>query len=248
MRMILNCFECQNTRGLPNISVAEYNDSGIFHQTCSNGHQSVTVSQEEKYALLFEIACHAINDGYYREAVSSFAASLERFFEYALRVLSTHSGTSPELFKACWKEVSNQSERQLGAFVFLWASTFHEKPLTLTNDNTAFRNRVVHKGEIPSKEDAVKFGEVVAAIIGPMQESLTSRASGACEKIRFALIRELSEKAATPGATATASMNFFLRNITAKPGDLSAHLKSLKDFNKALDTASAFFAGRATLS
>jgi hypothetical protein len=37
--------------------------------------------------VLFDIGANAVVDGYYREAITSFSASLERFYEYFLGAL-----------------------------------------------------------------------------------------------------------------------------------------------------------------
>lgn len=67
--------------------------------------------------MLSQIGANAIIDGYYREAVSSFSASLERFYEFSVHVLMRHFGKNSQQFKSAWRPISNQSERQLGAFV-----------------------------------------------------------------------------------------------------------------------------------
>ena len=228
MKMFLNCFECQQTLGVPNPSTAEYNDSGVFHLTCSRGHQSVTVLQQNRSELLFEIACNAINDGYYREAVSSFTASLERFYEYAIHVILKNGGTSQDVFKSCWKEISNQSERQLGAFIFLWAASFGEKPGILSNDWTSFRNKVVHKGGIPSKDEAIAFGEAVYQVMSPLRGRLSKEMANACQAVLFETLHALRPKG-HQGPVATASMNFFLRDSTDQaPPSLRDHLGLLE--------------------
>lgn len=233
MRMLLNCFECQENGRVISVVMAEYNDSGVFHLTCDQGHQSVTVLQENRFELLFEIACNAINDGYYREAVSSFAASLERFYEYAIRVMLKNASTSPDVFSKCWKDVSNQSERQLGAFIFLWSAFLGEKPGILDQDKQGdwpkFRNRVVHKGAIPSKEEAILFGEKIHRVIAPLRSSLSQRMASACTEVLFEALREMRPKG-YEGPVATASMNFFMRDIDSVPAkDLRGHLTLLKE-------------------
>lgn len=54
---------------------------------CSHGHKTTTIVQNPKYEILFDIGANAIVDGYYREAVSSFTSSLERFYEYSIKIL-----------------------------------------------------------------------------------------------------------------------------------------------------------------
>lgn len=56
--------------------------------------------------MLFEIALNAIVDGYQREAVSSFAASIERFYEFAIRVLTRTSQVPRDIIESAWKAVA----------------------------------------------------------------------------------------------------------------------------------------------
>src|SRR5450759_1525283 len=113
--------KCLQEFGRPSseFSQIEFRDDGRYELKCSFGHETTTVLQQQKFEILFEIGAHAILDGYYREAVSSFTSSLERFYEFAIRVFLEKSSKSDDLFQSCWSKVSSQSERQLGAFVFL---------------------------------------------------------------------------------------------------------------------------------
>lgn len=143
----------------------EINDSGIYTVTCRNGHVSSTMSQQHKHETLFELATFAILDGYYREAVTSFASGLERFYEYTIEVVLNEQGCDQELIDKMWKEIAMQSERQLGAFAVLYTSFFKTKPRTLNQDAAKFRNDVVHRGVIPTRAEAVKFGQEVLEVI-----------------------------------------------------------------------------------
>lgn len=168
MRLTLSCMQCLQEQGRPNgASRVEIRDDGCYKAICPSGHTTATVLQQQKYEVLFEIGVNAILDGYYREAVSSFTSSLERFYEYAIRIFLEESSGSDELFQVTWKNVSNMSERQLGAFIFLWATHFKESPILLHQDMTKFRNDVIHKGKIPSRDEAVKYGEAVLAVLRP---------------------------------------------------------------------------------
>ena len=94
-----------------------------------------------------------------REAISSFAASVERFFEFSLRVLSRNRQVPPQIFDVVWRVVSKQSERQLGAFVFLYAASFAEEPHILSNRMTELRNDVIHRGKLPDQKQVLEFGD-----------------------------------------------------------------------------------------
>ena len=126
---------------------------------CKNGHRQRYMLATELYELLFEQATRCLIDGYYREAISTYNAALERFFEYAIEMmLKSHTDVD---FTAFWKDIDKQSERQLGAYYALWVSTFHELPPKLIQNKVELRNAVVHKGKLASRAEAVEFGGYV---------------------------------------------------------------------------------------
>jgi hypothetical protein len=70
--------DCMQENGkAEEISTVEFTDDGLYEATCPKGHKSITILQQRKFEILFDIGIYAINDGYYREAISSFTASLE---------------------------------------------------------------------------------------------------------------------------------------------------------------------------
>lgn len=147
--------------------LVSFKEDSCYETKCILGHETKLFLHDPKYQILFEIGAHAIIDGYYREAVSSFTASLERFYEYSLRVFLQKDGHQ-DLFQQCWKQVSKQSERQLGAFIYLWALNFGKAPDLLSSNQTGFRNDVIHNGKIPTREEAVNYGNAVLAAVQPM--------------------------------------------------------------------------------
>lgn len=128
--------------------------------TCEKGHLTRLTLSFELYELLFQQATYCIMDGYYREAISTYNAALERFLEYAIEVMMLSNALDID-FNKLWKEVSNQSERQLGAFYFLYSLHFNELPCFLDKNKVTLRNQVVHKGKLASKEEALDFGKYV---------------------------------------------------------------------------------------
>ena len=174
MRLTIPCMTCTQELGrlTDTYSNVEMQDDGCYEVTCPRGHTTTTVLQQHKFEVLLHIGAHAILDGYYREAVSTFASSLERFYEFSIRVLLEASTGSDDLFEATWKSVARYSERQVGAFVFLWAAHFKTGPSLLSEDRTRFRNDVVHKGKIPSREQALKYGNDVLGVLVPLMWEL----------------------------------------------------------------------------
>lgn len=140
-----------------------------------NGHTFVATTLQMRHEQLFEIGLWAILDDYYREAVSSFAASLERFYEFATKVFSAHARVESDRFDAAWKIISRQSERQLGAYVYAYLLSERRAPVTLAESSVAVRNDVIHRGRIPSKEQAIAFGDAVLKVIHPALKVLQSK-------------------------------------------------------------------------
>jgi hypothetical protein len=133
------------------------------------------LSPGTKFELLFDLAANAIVDGYYREAVSSFTSTLERFYEFYIQVICEKSIISEDAFAATWKRVAAQSERQLGAFAFLYLIENGTPPRVLPDTMIGFRNDVTHKGKLPKKQEAVEYGQEILDLIAPVLNELKAR-------------------------------------------------------------------------
>lgn len=168
MYIPINCMTCFQEDGRPTdeILAFEFLDGGRYEHVCSRGHKTITVLQQQKYEVLFEMGLHAILDGYYREGVSAFAASLERFDEFAVRVLMYEATGNDDVFQAYCKEVK-LSERQLGGFAASWALKWKEPAVFLPGKLREFRNNVIHRGVIPTRTQAIEFGESTQGVIQP---------------------------------------------------------------------------------
>jgi len=192
MRLLISCMQCFHEVGKPTeeLHKVEFRDDGRYEITCTRGHETTTILQQQKFEVLFEIGAHAVLDGYYREAVSSFTSSLERFHEFSLRVFMESASKSDLLFQSCWKKVAAQSERQLGAFTFLWASNFGEPPELLSNAQVSFRNEVIHKGKIPTKDEAIQYGNSVLRAIRPKLAAMQERFAEEMLRVTFYHLRD----------------------------------------------------------
>lgn len=150
--------------------VARPSEDGKYEVRCDAGHVSTVSVDNVKFELLFEMALNALVDGYPREAVSSFASALERFYELYCHVAAASSGVPHEQIDSAWKAVGKQAERQLGMFIASALSLTKQcPPLLNPNRDVKFRNEVIHGGYIPTIEEAVSFGDVV---MGQINESL----------------------------------------------------------------------------
>jgi hypothetical protein len=89
--------------------------------TCSRGHVTETKFQNEKFCLLFDIGSMALLDGYLKEACSTYASSIEQFYEFYVKFVAIRQGVKATDFYSYWKSLSKQSERQLGCLLFISA-------------------------------------------------------------------------------------------------------------------------------
>ena len=177
MKLPITCMQCLEDNGKPSSARAlvEFRDDGRYEFTCENGHRTTTILQQEIFEILFEIGGYAILDGYYREAVSSFTSSLEQFYEHFVKVVLLNRKADIESLRTTWKQIAKQTERQFGAFVITYLSEFGRPPVVLSNSKVQFRNDVIHRGRIPSHQQALEYGQAVLDVIGPQLVQLRDK-------------------------------------------------------------------------
>lgn len=155
---------------------AEFAGSAVHDLTCPHcGARFCVLVRKHRFEVLFDLGTRALMDGYAREAVATFAAALERFFEFYVRaaVLERMAGGERDLTAALaalegtWKHVAAQSERQLGMFALAYLLREGRPPDFLTPQalGSDFRNRVVHRGDLPRREEAEAYAARVFALI-----------------------------------------------------------------------------------
>lgn len=159
-------------------------EGGVYEYECLNGHSTILNHQAHKFQVLFEIACQAIVDGYYRDAIASFSSSLERFYEFYVEAILIKNELYDSNIAQIKKMNSNSSEREYGAFSLVYLleerSVPHdvERMKTKDLDNKefkSFRNNVIHKGHIPSRINAMCFGQIVLDFIIPVLLSISKK-------------------------------------------------------------------------
>src|SRR4029079_11133460 len=111
MKVRLHCPQCaKDPEAWPiQRAIADLEETGIYRLTCRAGHDTAFCLQNFKFELLFDLGIQAIDDGYYREAVSAFASALERFHEFFIEVTLVGGGVTRETYDAAWKNVKNSS-------------------------------------------------------------------------------------------------------------------------------------------
>lgn len=180
MRVIAACPKCiaeQSIGGkqpIFNPIAGELDDNGNIHVTCENGHYGIVVYDARRYEVLIKSAARAFLDGYTNEVVAVMSSALERAYELYIRVSCRAKAIAPEKIGDAWKGVAAQSERQFGAFQFLYLIDHHE-PFQLDRFITEIRNKVIHRGKIVRKNEALQFAEKAHDVIRDIEDFLQSK-------------------------------------------------------------------------
>lgn len=198
------CGKCSERQPTQPFTV-EVREGGIYSVTCPNQHNQVVRLQHRSFEILFELGALAFLDGYYREAVLDFAAALERFLEFCVRFLCFKHGLSEEQVSNTWKGVARQSERQLGAFLFLYALDQQTSVKYVSGQASEFRNNVVHRGYVPSDSEALEYGDEVLNYIRPILYDLKTRQN---ELMMRFISQELSRSESETGLSVTLGVEF----------------------------------------
>jgi hypothetical protein len=198
MRINIICPKCAQAAGGSAIfHVATIREDGLYTGRCPKGHDLLVATQTLRHEMLFEIAMNAIVDGYRREAISSFAASVERFFEFSLRVLSKNRKVPEQIVDGAWKTVSRQSERQLGAFVFLYVVTFGQQAHILGDRMVQLRNDVIHRGLLPNQDQVLEFGAAAYEVIQMGMQKLRAECIDDVNAVLTEHVTEIAKKMGT---------------------------------------------------
>jgi hypothetical protein len=161
VKLILICTECiissnaAANKGYP----VQVNEDGIYQSTCESGHEIVMTLQAAPFELLFEAGMIALTEDFTREAVSDFVSARERFYQTYIRVVSIAKKIPEDLSASLWSKHLNRSERQFGAFAWLYLLENKSVYKDWDNIKIKFRNDVIHDGYFPTIEEARKFGK-----------------------------------------------------------------------------------------
>jgi hypothetical protein len=147
------------------------NDS-IYNIICPRGHAFPVEILNFHFEKLFETSIYCIVNGYYREAIGAFAASYESFMRLLIDIIVSTRETDKSSSQEAWKKIAKQSERQLGAYIYLYLVEFNSMPLLIPESQTALRNKVIHQGYFPDKEQCLTYGRYILASIRDAKSKL----------------------------------------------------------------------------
>ncbi|WP_457807941.1 hypothetical protein [Kushneria sp. EE4] len=236
MKIFATCMECMKELGHPSFEpiIADYYDEPVAYIECARGHKSAFMLQSQKFEVLLESAANALLEGYTLEAASTLSSAYERFFEFAINVLCVKQKVKEEELEETFKQVSRQSERQMGAFLFLYLIEFGET-YKINKNLVEFRNKVVHKGYIPTPSEIDGFGEKVYSEIYTITEKLKESCK---DDIHTVIVKSMMERGKDlpsdmPRATSSGTMFFSLSKAENYPS-FSEALLSYQDVRKML--------------
>jgi hypothetical protein len=168
---------------------------------CPAGHRFSLAIQNLDFEILFEMGAMALLDGYTREAVSSFAAAVERAYMFYVRGILYTVASAKDAYQyplitdrvgieKLLTAVRHLSERQLGAFVGLWVANERGEAPVMPQKSVAFRNDCIHKGIIPARKDTMKYGEEAFGCIEKIVRCMKSKYAKALDRLIFEHLRD----------------------------------------------------------
>lgn len=169
MKLPLICAKCmQENIVKPRITaIVELKDDGRYEITCRKGHSSITFCNNKslKYFWYWRL-----RNRWWVLSRSGFVIyfCFRKILRVFIKVVCISKNIDWIKTLEAWKEVSNQSERQLGAFIFLHLQETGNKPILLCNNKIKLRNEVIHKGKIPSKDQSIDYGQAILDVVRPL--------------------------------------------------------------------------------
>lgn len=215
MKLFVTCMECLKELGHPSFEpiIADYYEGAIATVQCSRGHKSAFILQSQKFEILFESGASALLAGYTIEAASSFYAALERFYEFCIKVFCVKDGLDEVECRTTFQQMTHQSERQIGAFLYLYLQNFG-KTYQVKEFIVMFRNRIIHKGYIPTPQEVEKFAAAIFDETCSIYALLRKHCQTQLMQVIIAEMRERGKRLPPdmPRATSSGTMFFNLAN------------------------------------
>ncbi|CCH53545.1 hypothetical protein BN8_02648 [Fibrisoma limi BUZ 3] len=173
-------------------------EDNVYKLSCQKGHEFYYIYPEQKFEVLFRSAVESYTNGYLRDAVSSAAVSLERFYELCIKAICQAYDIDKKTLDESWKSISNQSERQLGAFAFLYLLVTKKRAPLLSDNLIKTRNKVTHKGYFPEESEAKLYmGSVLSnmyTILKELDSSIHKIFVSIYDEVTVGLVNEYSSK------------------------------------------------------
>ena len=109
-------------------------------------------------------------------------------------------------------------QRQLGAYFILRLQ--ESKPTNWDEKKASFRNNVVHKGYIPSSEEAIEYGQYVLTFIRSMLKELNDTSKEFLDKATFIHLSKNGDKFSDKIRISNGSIPVSYTHLTLPTSDL----------------------------
>lgn len=182
MKIPALCSKCMKEKIPCGIFGVNYKNDLTYDTECPNQHKIHGIIHAPKFELFLTCGAEALIREYPVEACFNFTLARENLFIYAIRVMLG------DKFNDDYKKTFTKlSERILGGFGSLYTLNFNstfdiEKRMSFKKLGTKekqtiinFRNDIVHKGTIPSLEEASEYGQIIYNETKEIIESLTTK-------------------------------------------------------------------------
>lgn len=181
----------------------DFSEEGYYEFKCKCGHVSKFYHPLPRHELLLQIAMLAFVDGHYKETVQSCSSALERFYEFYLRFLAFRAKITSADFEVTWKTLQNQSERQFGAYVFAYLQENRKPFPKLPDRHVQLRNKVAHKGHLPTQGEAAEFAQRSINYIKDRIKEMVADGNADLHAFTLSCIAELKRKYPDANSVAT---------------------------------------------
>ena len=167
MKIHLPCMEC--SKHVPSTDAkfyyVEIDDFLLAKGKCDNNHEIIACLQIQKFEILMESGANALNDGFTFEALASFYAALESFYDFCIKVFLHHLNVLPsqqkEFAELHSKGKLRMAERRMGAYLSSGFIVLKKAPNIPNNKIIETRNDVLHNGKLLAHEEALEFGDII---------------------------------------------------------------------------------------
>lgn len=206
------------------------NETGFYEFRCSNGHLNQKIFLPHPFELHFNNACYSILSSNYRDAIVSFASSLDCFYKLFVEIYFYQEEKERSVIRDLFKSIY-LSERRFGAFMATHVIAFGDLPKKLNSSSVSLRNDVVHNGKFPNLKEAEKFGQECLEIILPTTLRMKSYLRNGVTKERNYFLEDAKSFATSPSCTAMSLVSIIPYSMN-RLHMLDANLNELIDHYK----------------
>jgi hypothetical protein len=241
MRLPVVCIDCLMQRpGFETLQIIPFPHDYIIDFTCDRGHRNLEYVQEADWEVLITSAGLALSEGYPMEAVSAIAAGVERFAEFATKAICKSFNTSDDVIETTWKQVSRQSERQIGAFAFVYAARFNSAPPMMPPKQVEVRNAVIHRGAQPRPEQVEIYGDAAMTFVFAVHDALSTSYEAALKSTYLDQVAEKAKRLQERGGIRGLSIPNLFRVVLTEPSARKSFRQAVADqgfYRQGLDVA-----------